>query len=38
MRSQRSGAIVNTALISGLRAGYGIAAYNAAKAAVINLA
>jgi meso-butanediol dehydrogenase/(S,S)-butanediol dehydrogenase/diacetyl reductase len=37
MRSQRSGAIVNTASISGLRADYGIAAYNAAKAAVINL-
>jgi meso-butanediol dehydrogenase/(S,S)-butanediol dehydrogenase/diacetyl reductase len=37
MRSQGSGAIVNTASISGLRADYGIAAYNAAKAAVINL-
>jgi meso-butanediol dehydrogenase/(S,S)-butanediol dehydrogenase/diacetyl reductase len=37
MRSQRSGAIVNTASISGLRADYGIAAYNAVKAAVINL-
>jgi meso-butanediol dehydrogenase / (S,S)-butanediol dehydrogenase / diacetyl reductase len=37
MRPQRSGAIVNTASISGLRADYGIAAYNAAKAAVINL-
>jgi meso-butanediol dehydrogenase / (S,S)-butanediol dehydrogenase / diacetyl reductase len=37
MRSQRSGAIVNTASISGLRADYGIAAYNAAKAGVINL-
>jgi len=37
MRSQRSGTIVNTASISGLRADYGIAAYNAAKAAVINL-
>jgi meso-butanediol dehydrogenase/(S,S)-butanediol dehydrogenase/diacetyl reductase len=37
MRSQRGGAIVNTASISGLRADYGIAAYNAAKAAVINL-
>jgi len=31
------GAIVNTASISGLRADYGIAAYNAAKAGVINL-
>ena len=37
MRPQRSGAIVNTASISGLRADYGIAAYNTAKAAVINL-
>jgi meso-butanediol dehydrogenase / (S,S)-butanediol dehydrogenase / diacetyl reductase len=37
MQNQRSGAIVNTASISGLRADYGIAAYNAAKAAVINL-
>lgn len=37
MRSQRSGAIANTASISGLRADYGIAAYNAANAAAINL-
>jgi meso-butanediol dehydrogenase/(S,S)-butanediol dehydrogenase/diacetyl reductase len=37
MRSQGSGAIVNTASISGLRADYGIVAYNAAKAGVINL-
>ena len=37
MRGQGSGAIVNTASISGLRADYGIAAYNAAKAGVINL-
>ncbi|HEY6393974.1 MAG TPA: glucose 1-dehydrogenase [Candidatus Binataceae bacterium] len=37
MRSQGSGAIVNTASISGLRADYGVAAYNAAKAGVINL-
>jgi meso-butanediol dehydrogenase / (S,S)-butanediol dehydrogenase / diacetyl reductase len=37
MRAQRGGVIVNTASISGLRADYGIAAYNAAKAAVINL-
>jgi meso-butanediol dehydrogenase / (S,S)-butanediol dehydrogenase / diacetyl reductase len=37
MRSQGGGAIVNTASISGLRADYGIVAYNAAKAGVINL-
>ncbi len=37
MRTQGSGAIVNTASISGLRADYGIPAYNAAKAGVINL-
>jgi meso-butanediol dehydrogenase / (S,S)-butanediol dehydrogenase / diacetyl reductase len=37
MRAQKGGAIVNTASISGLRADYGIAAYNAAKAGVINL-
>jgi len=37
MRAQGSGAIVNTASISGLYADYGIAAYNAAKAGVINL-
>ncbi|MCS6927627.1 MAG: SDR family oxidoreductase [Candidatus Binatia bacterium] len=37
MRTQGGGAIVNTASISGLRADYGIAAYNAAKAGVINL-
>jgi meso-butanediol dehydrogenase / (S,S)-butanediol dehydrogenase / diacetyl reductase len=37
MRAQGSGAIVNTASISGLRADYGIVAYNAAKAGVINL-
>ncbi|HKV56493.1 MAG TPA: SDR family NAD(P)-dependent oxidoreductase, partial [Candidatus Binataceae bacterium] len=37
MRPQRSGAIVNTASISGMRADYGIVAYNAAKAGVINL-
>ncbi len=36
MQRQRSGAIVNTASISGLFADYGIAAYNAMKAAVIN--
>jgi meso-butanediol dehydrogenase/(S,S)-butanediol dehydrogenase/diacetyl reductase len=37
MRARGGGAIVNTASISGLRADYGIAAYNAAKAGVINL-
>lgn len=37
MKAQHAGAIVNTASISGLRADYGIAAYNAAKAGVINL-
>lgn len=37
MRRTGGGAIVNTASISGLRADYGIAAYNAAKAGVINL-
>jgi len=36
MRQQGGGAIVNTASISGLFADYGIAAYNAMKAAVIN--
>lgn len=37
MRAHGGGSIVNTASISGLRADYGIAAYNAAKAGVINL-
>jgi meso-butanediol dehydrogenase/(S,S)-butanediol dehydrogenase/diacetyl reductase len=37
MRATGGGAIVNTASISGLRADYGIAGYNAAKAGVINL-
>jgi meso-butanediol dehydrogenase/(S,S)-butanediol dehydrogenase/diacetyl reductase len=37
MRANGGGAIVNTASISGLRADYGIVAYNAAKAGVINL-
>jgi meso-butanediol dehydrogenase/(S,S)-butanediol dehydrogenase/diacetyl reductase len=37
MRAQGGGAIVNTASISGLRADYGIVAYNAAKAGVVNL-
>ncbi len=36
MRQQGGGAIVNTASISGLFADYGIAVYNAMKAAVIN--
>lgn len=36
MQRQAGGAIVNTASISGLFADYGIAAYNAMKAAVIN--
>jgi meso-butanediol dehydrogenase/(S,S)-butanediol dehydrogenase/diacetyl reductase len=36
MQRQGSGAIVNTASISGLFADYGIAAYNAMKAAVVN--
>jgi meso-butanediol dehydrogenase/(S,S)-butanediol dehydrogenase/diacetyl reductase len=37
MLAQGSGSIINTASISGLGADYGLAAYNAAKAAVINL-
>lgn len=37
MRRQGGGAIVNTASISGLYADYGIAAYNAMKAAVVNV-
>jgi meso-butanediol dehydrogenase/(S,S)-butanediol dehydrogenase/diacetyl reductase len=37
MREQGGGAIVNTASISGLLADQGIVAYNAVKAAVINL-
>src|SRR5262249_54011576 len=37
MIAQGGGSIVNTASISGMRADYGIAAYNAAKAGVINL-
>jgi meso-butanediol dehydrogenase / (S,S)-butanediol dehydrogenase / diacetyl reductase len=37
MKAQGSGAIVNTASISGLYADYGIPAYNAAKAGVVNL-
>ena len=37
MQRQGGGAIVNTASISGLFTDYGIAAYNAMKAAVVNL-
>src|SRR4029077_12377177 len=37
MQRQGGGAIVNTASISGLRADYGIAAYNVMKAGVVNL-
>src|SRR5579885_1155630 len=37
MRDQKSGAIVNTASISGLFADYGVAAYNTIKAGLINL-
>ena len=37
MRSQGGGVIINTASISGLAGDFGFAAYNAAKAAVINL-
>jgi meso-butanediol dehydrogenase / (S,S)-butanediol dehydrogenase / diacetyl reductase len=37
MRRQGKGAIVNTASVSGLAGDYGMAPYNAAKAAVINL-
>lgn len=38
MRAQGSGSIVNTASISGTAGDYGMSAYNAAKAGVINLA
>jgi meso-butanediol dehydrogenase / (S,S)-butanediol dehydrogenase / diacetyl reductase len=37
MRNQGGGSIVNTASISGKRGDYGMSAYNAAKAGVINL-
>ncbi len=37
MREQKSGAIVNTASISGIQADYGVAAYNTIKAGLINL-
>src|SRR5258708_39202864 len=36
MRKQGSGAVVNTASISGTRGDYGMSSYNAAKAGVIN--
>lgn len=36
LRASGGGAIINTASISGLCADYGLAAYNAAKAAVVN--
>lgn len=36
MRVQNSGAIVNTASVAGIRAGAGLNAYSASKAAVIN--
>src|SRR6266851_10113668 len=37
MRRQGGGAVINTASISGIHGDYGMASYNAAKAAVINL-
>jgi meso-butanediol dehydrogenase/(S,S)-butanediol dehydrogenase/diacetyl reductase len=37
LRKRGAGSIVNIASLSGVRADYGFAAYNAAKAAVINL-
>src|SRR6202035_389173 len=37
MKAQRGGAIVNTASISGIYADYGIVAYNASKAGIVNL-
>ncbi len=38
MRKQGGGSIINTASISGIAGDYGMSAYNAAKAGVINLA
>jgi meso-butanediol dehydrogenase/(S,S)-butanediol dehydrogenase/diacetyl reductase len=37
LRRSGGGSIINTASISGLRGDYGLAAYNAAKAGVVNL-
>jgi len=37
MRRQGGGAVINTASISGMHGDYGMASYNAAKSAVINL-
>lgn len=37
MKRQRSGSIINTASVAGLRAGYGPHVYSAAKAAVVHL-
>jgi meso-butanediol dehydrogenase/(S,S)-butanediol dehydrogenase/diacetyl reductase len=37
LRKQGGGAIINTASISGLAGDYGLAAYNAAKAGLVNL-
>jgi len=36
MRAQNAGAVVNTASVAGIRAGAGLNAYSASKAAVIN--
>ncbi|MGH7857458.1 MAG: SDR family oxidoreductase, partial [Candidatus Binatia bacterium] len=37
MKKQRSGSVINTGSVAGLRAGYGPLVYSAAKAAVIHL-
>ncbi len=37
MRGQAGGVILNTASISGLAGDFGLAAYNAAKAGIVNL-
>ncbi len=37
MRQQGGGAVVNTGSVSGLKGDYGMSAYNAAKAGVVNL-